>query len=306
MSRGLAVSAILAAASIWGTAGAAQELAVPAGSPTAVGALRCLTGGGLLALVAAWRGGRVPREVRGPLAVGSVAMVVFQAGYLGGIRITGVAVGTLVAIGSAPVWAGAIALLRGQRTRPAWAAATLVTVLGLIAVVAPGAGTIAGAGVLASLAAGAGYAAYVAATAELRGRIDPFAMLAVIFLVAGAVLLLTPGGRSFGLDGTVAVAGHLWLALGTIALAYLLFATGLRGVDAPTATTLTLAEPLTATLLAVLVVGEVLTGLGAAGVALLVLGLAGTARVGPAAARVPSPNSTLPDTTTGHPRDQRP
>jgi drug/metabolite transporter, DME family len=71
--------------------------------------------------------------------------------------------------------------------------------------------------------------------------------------------------------GAAAVA---WMAVAGTAAAYTLFARGLDGVDAPTATTLSLAEPLTAALLAVTVLGERLVGWSAVGAALLAGGLA--------------------------------
>ena len=57
------------------------------------------------------------------------------------------------------------------------------------------------------------------------------------------------------------------------ALAYVLFARGLREVRVSEAATLTLAEPLTAALLGVSVLGEPLSGGGALGAALVLGGL---------------------------------
>jgi drug/metabolite transporter, DME family len=73
---------------------------------------------------------------------------------------------------------------------------------------------------------------------------------------------------------TASGAGAIaWLSVATIAVAYTLFAAGLRHVDAPTATTLTLAEPLTATAVAVLVLGERLGPIGLVGALLVTVGL---------------------------------
>jgi drug/metabolite transporter, DME family len=59
----------------------------------------------------------------------------------------------------------------------------------------------------------------------------------------------------------------------TIALGYVLFARGLAGLPASTATTLTLAEPLTAMLLGVLLLGERLPAVAWSGAALVAVGL---------------------------------
>ena len=65
----------------------------------------------------------------------------------------------------------------------------------------------------------------------------------------------------------------LYLGLITTALAYGLFARGLQIVSVHNAATLTLAEPLTAALLGILIVGEELTLYAFTGMALIFCGL---------------------------------
>ena len=69
----------------------------------------------------------------------------------------------------------------------------------------------------------------------------------------------------------MAVALHLGVV--TVGFAYLLFAIGLAAIPVATAATLTLAEPLTAGLLGVFVLGETLTTTAVFGIALLLVGL---------------------------------
>jgi DME family drug/metabolite transporter len=66
----------------------------------------------------------------------------------------------------------------------------------------------------------------------------------------------------------------LHLGLVTVSLAYNLFALGLSRVPVATAATLTLAEPLTAGLLGVFLLGEPLTPLAGLGILLIFTGLA--------------------------------
>jgi DME family drug/metabolite transporter len=66
----------------------------------------------------------------------------------------------------------------------------------------------------------------------------------------------------------------LYLGLVTLAVAYTLFGFGLRRISTSDAVTLTLAEPLTAGLLGVIVLGEHLTVLALIGVGLIFAGLA--------------------------------
>ncbi|GGI08292.1 DMT family transporter [Egicoccus halophilus] len=302
---------VLAAATLWGTAGTAQELGPPEAWPPAVAALRTLTGGAvLLAVVVAWRGraaiATVARVARGPLLGAAAAISVFQWAYFTGIRAAGVAVGTLLAIGSAPVWAGVLEALAGRRPGRRWMTATGVTVVGTALLVlggsdagaGPDAGTTSPAGVVTALTAGAAYATYTVASKRMVDReVDGTAGVALTFAVSGVLLVpaLLPHGVAWigRTDGLVMIA---WLAVGTIALAYTLFAAGLRSVDAPTATTLTLAEPLTATVLAVAVVGERLSAGALAGAALVTVGLAlaGRGRRVDAPAD-PTPGRAVPD-----------
>jgi drug/metabolite transporter, DME family len=271
----------VAAATLWGTVGAAQELGAPQAPPVAVAALRSLAGGSLLALavLAMGYGPRMAvafRSARGPLAAAATAITVFQVGYLGGIRLNGVAIGTLVAIGSAPVWAGGLEAIAGRRPDRRWAVATAVTVAGTALLVLPG-GDVGGSapGILASLTAGLAYASYtVASKRALERGADGTSSMAWTFVGSG--VLLAPTLFVLDLTWVRTTAGAVtivWLSVAATAVAYTLFAAGLRHVDAPTATTLTLAEPLTATAVAVLVVGEQLGVVGLVGALLVTLGL---------------------------------
>jgi DME family drug/metabolite transporter len=65
----------------------------------------------------------------------------------------------------------------------------------------------------------------------------------------------------------------LWLGLATTTVAYVLFGRGLRHLPAGPVTTLVLAEPVVATVLGVVVLGETLTVLGWIGAALVLAGL---------------------------------
>lgn len=87
---------------------------------------------------------------------------------------------------------------------------------------------------------------------------------------AGATALASPRGLLLtGWVGVVATAG-----------AYVLFARGLTRTRAATAGTLSLAEPLTAAVLGVILLAERPSGAGLAGACLLALGLALTAVLG--------------------------
>ena len=70
---------------------------------------------------------------------------------------------------------------------------------------------------------------------------------------------------------SIGVVMHLGLA--TMALSYWLFARGLQTVQVATAVTLSLAEPMTAATLGILVLGEQLNGQALTGISLILAGL---------------------------------
>ena len=270
---------VLAAAVLWGTTGTAQAFAPPEATPAAVGSVRLLIGGAAL-LAVAWARGGIRREGRIPLrptlwAAGGMA--VYQLCFFAGVARTGVAIGTVVAIGSAPVIAGLLAwLVRGERPGGRWLAATALAVLGCGLLILPGSNT--GAepiGVLLALAAGLSYAVYAVSSKDLLVNRSPDVVMAAVFSLGALMLLpvlLTSDLAWVALPRGLAVALHLGLV--ATALAYLLFGRGLSTIAVATAVTLTLAEPLTAATLGVVILDERLTMAALAGVGLLFAGLA--------------------------------
>jgi DME family drug/metabolite transporter len=100
-------------------------------------------------------------------------------------------------------------------------------------------------------------------------------VMAAAFGLGGLVLLpvlLTQPIAWMATPSGVVMA--LWLGLGTTTVAYVLFGRGLRHLPAGPVTTLVLAEPVVATLLGVLVLGERIPVLGWVGVSLVLVGLA--------------------------------
>jgi DME family drug/metabolite transporter len=267
---------VLAGAMLWGTAGASQSLLAGAVPPVVVGALRTVIGGlalGLLALHGSGRGSRLDLglavadrgRARVLLGLGGLCIAAYQAAFFVGIRTLGIAVGTILAVGSAPFFAGATAMLVG-RGRPSrtWVVTTMLAVIGLALLVRPEDGAAMSLpGVVAALGAGLAFGVFTVLSKELlvRGvrRLDT---VAVPFLVGGALLLPVVVVGLIRADGAhvllrpPALLVVLWLGLGATAAGYLLFIAGLGGVPAVAGATLALAEPLTATLLGVAVFGE--------------------------------------------------
>ncbi|MBV6699262.1 DMT family transporter [Kitasatospora aureofaciens] len=276
---------ILAAAILWGTTGTASSLA-PAGAPPAAIGAAGLVLGGLLLFLSTRTARSLPRvctrRERWLLALGAVAVAGYPVTFYPAVSRTGVAVSTVIALGSAPVFTGLLAwLTRQARPTARWVVATTTAVLGCtILVLGPeltgGTTPVDVLGVLLAALAGLSYAAYSLVGGKLIAHGHPSggvmgAMFGGAALLVLPVLLLSDGHWLLTLRGA-AVALHL--AVITTFLAYRLFGQGLRHTTAQTATTLTLAEPAVAALLGVAVLAEHLPAASWFGLAVLATGLA--------------------------------
>jgi DME family drug/metabolite transporter len=282
-SRGRSVLSVLAAATLFGTTGTSQALGPSGTTPLGVGAARIVIGGaGLLAVLPRLGGSRrdaiaLWRTRWGLLAGMTTAL--YQVCFFGGVLRAGVAVGTLLTIGSGPVFTGLLSwVLLRERPRLSWVIATSVCVVGLVLLVGSQASAGEGdpLGYLLALASGLGYAFYTVASKRLmndgHGSDEVMAaafglgglLLVPVLLTQPLAWLTTPSG----------IAMALWLGLATTTLAYVLFGRGLRHLPAGPVTTLVLAEPVVATLLGVLVLGETIPVVGWAGIGLVLVGLA--------------------------------
>ena len=283
---------IVAAAVLWGTTGTAQDLGDVEASPVVIGVARILVGGALLALVAlaVHRSGRDPRASGtavpvpaarwggpGAWAVGIVAVAAYQASFFVAVDRAGVALGTLVAIGSGPVFTGIVAgVASGERPVSRWYPATGLAVVGCALLLAPGGdGDLDGVGLGLALGAGLSYACYtVAAKAVLERGVPGPTVMATFFL--GGAILLSPVllvADTDGLAGGRGIAMVLWLGVATTAVSYVLFSAGLRRRRPSSVATLSLTEPLTAALLGVVVLSERPDPLAVLGALVLLSGL---------------------------------
>ncbi|MCP2032786.1 DME family drug/metabolite transporter [Okibacterium sp. HSC-33S16] len=282
------VAAVLAAAVLWGTTGTVASFAPAGSSPLLIGLATFGFGGVLLLL-------RAPRAIltllRRPganwpwLLFGTIGIVVYPTTYYISMSLIGVAAGNVVALGSGPLFAALLdRLLRRKRLTARWVVATVVAVTG-IGLLSFGVSShgVAGAtstdatvaGVALGLVAGLGYAAYsVAGSAVIATGISSSVAMGTMFF-AGS-LLMVPWFFVAGPGPLAEPRGILilvYLAVVPMALAYLAFGYGLRMLSASTVTTLTLVEPLVATALAIVVVGERLNPVGWIGFGLVALGL---------------------------------
>jgi len=211
------------------------------------------------------------------VGVGAACVAAYQLTFFAAVERTGVAAGTIVAIGSAPAFAGLLGwAVRGERPVRRWWPATALAVAGGALLVAGAGGEVDLdlLGVALALGAGASYAGYTVAAKSLLDALPPTAVMGLLF-AGGAVLLspllLTEPLGWLGEPSGALAALHLGVL--TVAAAYVLFGIGLRGVQVATAGTLTLAEPVTAAVLGVAVLDESLPPVAWLGAAVVLGGL---------------------------------
>jgi len=218
------------------------------------------------------------------LILTGIGLGAYQALYFIAVTLGGVSVATVVGLGLAPVLLAAGEAVRARRLPDRTTAATLVTgVLGLLLITGSAGRATDGAphpllGLLAATACGVCYAISTVISRRQMQRIDAttltvvsagvgalaLAPLAVIGPMAGVAVPLRPGPALM----------LAYLGVVTTAVAYALFYAGLRTTAGSTAAVLTLLEPLVAALLAMLILGESLSGSALVGATLLLTAVA--------------------------------
>ena len=287
MARGATASAgtwaLVLASVLWGTTGTAASFLPDSVSPIAVGA-STMTIGGILLFVVSARGSLA--ALRDPAArkwllIGAIGVFVYPLAFYSSMDLAGVAIGNVVSLGSGPVFAALLEWLwERHRLSMRWAVSTAVALVGITLLsfsrhADDAASSSVVTGVLLGLLAGLAYALYTYAStrAIATGHGGRSVMGGMFGLGAAALLpvLILTGGPLLQSAGTVSIAAYL--AVGPMFVAYLLFGFGLRHLRSSTATTITLLEPIVATMLAVAIVGERLEWVGWVGLILIFVGI---------------------------------
>ncbi|SHK91510.1 drug/metabolite transporter, DME family [Pseudonocardia thermophila] len=247
---------------LWGTGGLlGQALAGATGlSAVAVAGYRLAGGGLLLCALGLLVRRALPRSRAAwwRVAVIGVLAALFQCGYFAAVATTSVSLATLVTIGSSPI--AVLVVERVARLRPIGPRAVLgvgAAVAGLVLLVGPS-GEL-GPGLLAAAAAGCAFALMTVLQARPVADLDASATVGPAFVVGGALVLpvaaLLPGGLAFApTPGALILLAAF--AVAPTALAYTAYFAGLRTAPAGVGAVLALLEPVTAAVLAALLLGD--------------------------------------------------
>ena len=277
-TRKLGSLAILAAGATFGTTGTLQTKLAPHISGMAVASTRLFIGALTLVVIAQFSQKSSSNKIaRIDLWMSGVGIAIYQVSFFTSVKLTGVPIATLTALGSAPIFTGLVAyFLVRERPSRVWFGATVLTTIGIIFLNShPGEKGFNPFGVILAAVAGLGFAVFnVSSRRALNAGVEPTHLASRVFSLAA--ILVFPFCFADGLSWIFTIKGGLlilWLGIVTTGLGYTLYSFGLKRVHSSTASTLVLAEPATATLLAVVVLGSVLTFNSWIGIAFVLVGL---------------------------------
>jgi len=283
-NRSQGIVLIIIAATLWGTTGTAQKFATLTLSSYWIGAIRLLIAAGFFVFWLSYRN-RSSFSVSGvktlpwlTILIAAAAITVYNIAFFAGVRSIGIAIGTAIALGSGPVWAGTLQGMFYRRVPSGgWWLALLICVAGLMVTFAGStvSVTLDMQGMSLCLLSGLGYAVYALATKQMVMRASATKTNAAVFTMAAVVAI----PAAFVLSGLPSIAYSdiavlLWLGLGATGIAYLLFTTGLQFISSATGVALALVEPIAAVCLAFFLIGERISMQSFSGLFILFVGLA--------------------------------
>lgn len=271
---------VLASGTLLGTAGTAVALAPDEASTTTLGVARVGIGGLILILLLPLFGGdrkNLIKVIRRP-GVWAMALstAAFQPLFFGATTRTGVALSTVLTIGTMPLFTGLIGrTLFSERFKRMWVIATSLAVTGLVLRSWEQLESIDFGGVVMALGAGFATGCYVnGAKYELNRGGHAVELPAVAYSLSAVLLLPLVVGDSFTWITTGAgLLTAIYLGAISMALANTLQVVGLKRLSPGPTATLLLADPLTATILGIWILDEAITPLGVFGLIIVAVGL---------------------------------
>lgn len=274
----------MCASILWGTTGTAQSFLTPGSvTPYWVAAIRllfaCVFFFGMLVMTKSTVCPQKHSRQYWNTVVGAAsAIALFNIAFFQGVSLSGVALGSVCILGSSPIWTGVLEwIFLGQAPRLRWLLGTAISITGGAVLVLGNTSirSFSWIGLCVCLFAGLMYATYTMTSKKLVAQVSPlvatthtFSLAAVIALIVAMLFAPLPQ-----MD-TTAWTVTAYLGIITTGIAYWLFTSGLKQIHASVAVTLNLLEPLTACLLAVLVVHETIAPTGYLGLAGIIAGLA--------------------------------
>lgn len=268
---------------LFGTSGVARGLGPDGLSSTFVGAWRAVIGGAALVAGCAIAGSRPTGRMWSSrwTWAGGAAVIGYQLAFFAAADRVGVGPAAVVAIGTGPVVAGVLdRVVSGTAPSPRWAAGVSVAVAGIVALSAGSDGDTSAIGWLFAVLAGSCYPVYGLAAQRLMRDHGTIVSIATVFGAGAALALPVALGVTLGapvgvpLRSSATILLVVYLGVVATAIAYALWAVGLRRLTLSDTVAVTLAEPVAAVALAALLLDEPLTNRSVVAMAVVVGGVA--------------------------------
>jgi DME family drug/metabolite transporter len=273
---------VMMASTCWGTTGILQAIA-PAGThPLSIGSIRVVIAGIAMLFYSVCRRKSIIRQFRIapliPLVITVAGVMGYQFAFFSALKLTGVSIGSMIAIGAAPVIAGIFGFLfEGELLTRKWMLSTAVAISGCILMIGGGMSSpvrLHPLGIILAFTAAFSYATLGLGMKKLEKKltiVETATVATIGSMIVGLPALLKYGWAWILTGRGMSVA--LTLGVFTEAIPMCLFAVGLRKVYLRDAYTLSLCEPLTACLLSALILGEKLGFIPLLGVFLIFCGI---------------------------------
>lgn len=264
-----------------GTAGTVAEIyAINTPSPI-IGFVRLFIGAITLLILAPFLGGKLsqlPRLITRPgVWIMAASSASYQVFFFASVDRTGVATAALITVGCIPVSAGIVGwIFLRERPSKIWYISTAIAISGLVVASLGELQTNDATGLIFAVIAGTGIGAYInAAKIEVRAGGHSTQLPGMAFLLGSIGLFFVVRSDLLQVEWTTqTILLAVYLGAVTMGIANGIQMLGLRGISPGVASTMMLADPVTAAVLGVVVLGEAVTLNGTVGLILVVIGLA--------------------------------
>lgn len=264
-----------------GTAGTVAAIyAINTPSPV-IGFVRLFIGAITLLILAPFLGGKLsqlPRLITRPgVWIMAASSASYQVFFFASVDRAGVATAALITVGCIPVSAGIVGwIFLRERPSKIWYISTAIAISGLVIASLGELQTNDATGLIFAVIAGSGIGAYInAAKIEVRAGGHSTQLPGMAFLLGSFGLFFVVRSDLLQVEWTTqTILLAVYLGAVTMGIANGIQMLGLRGISPGVASTMMLADPVTAAVLGVVVLGEAVTLTGTVGLILVVIGLA--------------------------------
>lgn len=273
---------VMTASMSWGTTGILQALAPADAHPLTVGSVRVVLAAVTMIIYNKWKGKSVinilKKAPKGALIITVLGVMGYQFAFFSALKLTGVSIGSMIAIGIAPIIAGLFgSVFENEPLSKRWIISTAVAIFGCFLLLGGSSSasfSVDGKGVTLAFVAAFCFAFLGLGMKRLGTSLDTIetaTAATVASLVIGVPVLILFNPLWILTTRGLIIASILGIISEALPMCF--FAIGLKKIYLRDAYTLSLFEPLTACFLSAIVLGERLETLPLIGAGLIMCGI---------------------------------